>query len=692
MCWHFNQWGGPAHNAQTELFGGDEKALQLIPDTLALVDGIRPAGAVSSNARFIFSVNLEGRALHSVALKSTPELHYGPLISAVTLETAHPAARLPSLPALAVAPANAKVTTLQDVARKTYEAGVEKVKHLLYTFVDELPALTKPKIPAGYFGPQYDFGPQRDAVYAATFLYENGPGCAAFIADRGVGCASPVSNGTLIGNYVECSGLWRSQTPHFESLNHWFELYAKTPAGQLPGTGGAWSRGVGELMREAMAFGYDKYIDTYTDWLDGRLFQEATPPHWNRCPGNPSFSRKVRQVGEIEEAGNRENDGHGICMWGRGMAWHWKGEPIEWNRQHFDATAASVAWLQWQLDTDTIFPGARKDVLYTESECAHAGYDIYSSYNCLHGLKLAIRMAAQLGRNNLVAKWDVLRDRLRQGILDNLVDQTDEGPIWHTTPDCDWQDHAHMLVPLHLATEGDTFTPLQDYAHGDEIEQRYLEIDRSSYRHLMRGKNYNCLRMYGYGQGMMTHAALLLDEMGDAGKFLEMLLHHTYLPHLAGWAAPEGIILHRSGQYYLAVNGYSGQDSHIADSTKAVRLMMGVDDNRAAHLRLVPRFPADWSHMAIRDFPVLAGEKRQMLSYTYTRETGRQEFEFALERDAGPVDVRLGPFPSDHAVKGASLNGEACAFRAEHSGDSDWVWLTTKGGRENRIEVTLGGI
>ena len=689
MCWHFNMWGGRAHNGETELFGGNREELQLIPDTLALVDGIRPSGATSSNARFIFSVNLEGRALRSVALKSTPELQYGPLISAVTVETAHPASRLPSLPILTAEPSNPKLVTLADIANKTYEPGVQKLMHLLYTFVDELPTLTKPEVPAGYFGPQYDFGPQRDAIYAATFLYKNGPGCAAYIADRGMGCGSPVSGGTLIGNYVECSGIWRAQTPFFKSLNQWFDTYANTPAGQLPGAGGAWSRGVGELMREAMAFGYDKYIDTYTDWLDACLMKEATPPHWNRCPGEPKFVREVRQVGDTEEAGNRENDGHGICMWGRGMAWHWKGEPIEWNRRHFAATVASVDWLQWQLDTDTIYPGTRKDVLFTCSECANHSYDIYSSYNCLHGLELAIRMAEQLERKDLVERWKVLYARLRQGILDNLVDQSEQGPIWHTEAGCDWQDHAHKLVPLHLTTEGDTYTPLQDLARGDDIDRKYLEIDQSTYRYLMREKNYNCLRMYGYGQGMMTQAALLLDQMDDAGKFLAMLLHHSYLPNLAGWATPEGIITHRDDKYYLPVNGYSGQDSHIADATKAVRLLLGVDDNRPEHLRLVPRFPADWTHMAIRQFPVLTGTQRQMLSYTYTRGAEHQQFEFTLEKEAGPVAVRLGPLPAERRVSAASVNGKSCAFRAEHSGDSDWVWLDTKGGRENKIEVML---
>ena len=412
----------------------------------------------------------------------------------------------------------------------------------------------------------------------------------------------------LVGNYTECTGIWCSTTPAFKSLSNWFTIYTQTDPGKLPGAGSAWSRAIGELMRESMAFGYDKFINTHADWLDSCLYDDTNPPHWTRCPGSPKQAQIIRKVGNVEERGNRENDGHGICMWGRAMVWHWLGRPRDWNRRHWKATEDSVEWIQWQLDTDTLFPGKRKDVLYTESECAHEDYDIYSSYNCLHGIKLAIRMAEQLGKTDTVDRWKALYVRLRQGILDNLVDQTDAGPVWHTCANCEWQDHAHKLVHLHLATEGDTFTPLQDYAKGDDVDRKYLDISRNTYRYLMREKNYDCLRMYGYGQGMMTQAALLLDEMDDATRFMQMLLRHAYLPHLGGWASPEGILTHRSGKYYMAVNGYAGQDAHIADSTKAMRLMLGVDDNNPAHLRIIPRFPASWSHLAIADFPAPDGQ------------------------------------------------------------------------------------
>jgi hypothetical protein len=689
MAWHSNMWGGVASNFQESLFGSDASKLKMIPDTLALVDGIRPRGAASSNARFIFSLDLGGKRLKSIAVRNAVELNYGPLISAVTIETDRPSAKLPTLPCVSREPMNAKITTLGDVANKTYEPGLGRLMHLMYTFVDELPRLEKPVVPKGYFGPRYDFGPEPDAVYAATLLYHNGPATAAFITDRGMGCASPVFRGSLIGCYNECTGLWISASPYFGSLSDWLATYNKTSPGKLPGRGSAWSRAIGEVVRESMAFGYDKFMGTYTDWLDSCLYDRISPPHWGRAPGEPEFAASVRKVGNTEERGNRENDGHGICMWGRAMVWHWLGRSREWNERHWKATADSVEWIQWQLDTSPTFPGNKKDVLFTESECAHGDYDVYSSYNCLHGLKLAIRMAEQLGRTDKVKQWKTLYARLRQGILDNLVDQTDAGPIWHTYPHCDWQDHAHKLAHIQLASEGDSYTPLQDYAKGDEVDRKYLEISRNTYRYLMRTKDYNCLRMYGYGQGMMTQAALLLDEMKDSEQFVAMLVRHAYLPHLGGWGSPEGIITHRSGKYYVAVNGYQGQDAHIADSTKALRLMLGVDDNDPGHLRLVPRFPTAWSNLAIADFPVVTGKERQRLAYGYRRLADRQEFTMRLQRAAGPVSIRLGPLPVGKKVESAKLNGQPATFREESSGDSRWAWVEVAGGAEATVELRL---
>ena len=70
------------------------------------------------------------------------------------------------------------------------------------------------------------------------------------------------------------------------------------------------------------------------------------------------------------------------------VIWHGmrRGEPQEWNAAHWGKRpkqpwiGLSGSWI-----SDKSYPGIRKDVLYTESECAHGTYDFCSSYSCLHG-------------------------------------------------------------------------------------------------------------------------------------------------------------------------------------------------------------------------------------------------------------------------------------------------------------------
>ncbi len=675
-------------NYDSTLFSGDPAPRELIKNTLCLVDGTRLIGSRSSNSRFIFSLDLENKPVKSIEVKGVPDMYSNPLISAITVETSEPSSNLSSLPDINKNTPAIKPVTIQYVVNEEYKPGIEKLQRAIYSFEDELPKLTEAEIPENYFGPQYNFKGTQEAIYAATYLYRNGPECGAKIADSGTGCPSSIAKRQTV-HYTFGTGIWRDRPSLFDNLQNWIKLYQTKSPGNLPGLGQTWSRGIGELMREAMAFGYGKYINTYTDWLDSCLYSDGNPPHWIRIAGagNDSilYRTQIRKVGSVIEKGNRENDGHGICMWGRYMAYHWLGHPLDWNKKRWDATKAAVDWIQWQLDTDTIFPGKRIDVLYTESECGM--YEFYGSYNCLHGIELSIIMAKELGKTAEVEAWTKLYNRLQKGILDNLVDSSKFGPVWHTEPEHNWNDDGQKMVHIDLATEGITYTPLQDYAMADELTRKYLEIDINSYRYLMRDKNYNGLRMFGYGQGMMTQAALLLDEMDDAEKFVNMMVDHIYTPHLEGWTAPEGIMLHKSGKYWMPVCGYLGQDSHLADSQKALRLMLGIDDNNSDHLRLVPRFPLSWDQMGISDFPVLTGNKRQNIKYSYVRDEKGQVFKYGLENPVKNMSLRLGPIPVGKEIFNATLNGKKVAFEKLTSGDSRWVWINNLSGKQGEVKI-----
>jgi hypothetical protein len=283
-------------------------------------------------------------------------------------------------------------------------------------------------------------------------------------------------------------------------------------------------------------------------------------------------------------------------------------------------------------------------------------------------------MARATGRTRQADEWEQLEQRLRAGILKELVEDSADGPIWHTDPTCDWQDNAHKLVPIHLATDGDTFTPREDWQQNSPQDRAILETTLNSYRSILKSGNFDFLRAYGYGQGFMLQAALLLDEMQDATKLANLMVTRAYLPHMARWCAPEGILQHPSGKFWMPMNGYAGQDSHLADSVKALRLMLGVDDNRIGELHLVPRYPNEWTRMRISGFPVLTGSQRQHLTYSYERSATEHTFDYSFSDREASIHLRLGPLDPSWTSINVEHSGKPAACRLISSGDGMWAW------------------
>lgn len=683
MVWHYQKdpytSGGEAENFDAVLFSGEEAPREILSRAVRLTDGTKYMAAWFSNVRYVCSVELDPRTAYDwIRLVPDPALYEYPVIAGVTFRCKERGSLVP-LPQSGMRP-RGRVISLAERKERGWEGDLEALKHLLYTYADEKPKLREAEKPEGYFGPQYRFCGTQEAVYAATFLYYNGPECASHIGDRGTDCSSSTCKWAL-NHYTHGYGAWIDRPVLFDGLPDFLKKYRECSPGGLGGTGTAWSRGIGELLREAACFGYGKFIDSYLDWLDGCLFSQADPPHWNRIVGQED--QPIHRHGALTERGNRENDGHGICMWARYLLFHKFGRSADWNRRRYAATRASAEWIVWQMDTAPVFPGTANDVLYTDSECAYGSYDFYSTYNCLWGLRGAIAMAEQLGEKEDAARWRAYSNRLRRGILRNLTDDSPFGKIWHTEHNTEWQDHAHKLAHIQLAPDGDTYTPLQDYAD-DPQEKEFLAIDQNSYRYLREGATFNSLRMYGYGQGFFLQAALLLDRMADAEGYLNMLVDHCYLPKFGKWVCPEGIILHPSGEYYIAVNNYMGQDSHLADSTKALRLMLGVDDNRIGALRLIPRFPQSFREAEVSEFPVAGGGR---ISYRISR----TEKEYRIEgKTSGAEHVRYVRFgPLSESPLRVCADGAEVPFEAIRSGDSVWAGIRLKGKEKFRLCARL---
>jgi hypothetical protein len=165
------------------------------------------------------------------------------------------------------------------------------------------------------------------------------------------------------------------------------------------------------------------------------------------------------------------------------------------------------------------------------------------------------------------------------------------------------------------------------------------------------------------------------------------MVTRAYLPHMARWCAPEGILQHPSGKFWMPMNGYAGQDSHLADSVKALRLMLGVDDNRMDEFHLVPRYPKEWTRMQIFGFPVLTGTTRQRLTYSYERSTGHQSFEYSFSDSEAAIHLRLGPIDPSWTSIEVEHSRKPATYRLIASGDSKWIWTQVDSAKAGKIDI-----
>jgi hypothetical protein len=115
--------------------------------------------------------------------------------------------------------------------------------------------------------------------------------------------------------------------------------------------------------------------------------------------------------------------------------------------------------------------------------------------------------------------------------------------------------------------------------------------------------------------------------------------------------------------------------------------MLGIDDNNPDSLRIIPRYPVSWNEMSISDFPVLTGNKRQKINYSYLRNSKGQLFKYQFERFVKNLSLRLGPLPENKSVLKATVNGKSVDFETLKSGDSRWVWLKNLSGFRANAEI-----
>jgi hypothetical protein len=199
----------------------------------------------------------------------------------------------------------------------------------------------------------------------------------------------------------------------------------------------------------------------------------------------------------------------------------------------------------------------------------------------------------------------------------------------------------------------------------------------------------------GYGQGWLTHSALLLDEMDAAGQLLWNLAKYSYDKNMDYaddkrgidwrkwlWLIPEGTNILPDGRWYRI--GDLSNGANQGPAMHALEACAGVDDADPANLRILPRIPKPLTGIEVTSFFAVTrdagGTTIARLSYHFIR--GR-EFTLHSDHRLPSLAVRLGPFAGEGAARRTAAKGRfpvAATTRVEQSGhiegkEAYWLWV-----------------
>jgi len=443
-----------------------------------------------------------------------------------------------------------------------------------------------------------------------------------------------------------------------------------------------WSRDGARAGMERRRFGLGALTPREIDSFDRCLYL-VQPPHWTRDITNP-FNGHSNFAGASLTGkpmlGHAENDGHGQVMLLRYQDWLAAGRSAEWVARYWEATVDAAEWVIWVMD-EKLSDQQPADTLWSHTEPAGwGGVDAYSNVLCLYGLLASADIAAHAGKPAEATRWRMEAERLRRGMERHLTIEGPEGKRWLMHPGSSWQDGDETLGAIIAAA---------DY-HGYLLDETPCASDwwalarRTYAAQIASEPRYYHARAFGYGQGFITQAALLLDEMDDAGALIERLCDYAYSPKLQPWIVPEGVVVHPSGAYWYR-SGDHGNTAQQVEILKVIRLIAGIDDLTPGRLTLVPRLPAGLTEVNVEAYPVLdATDKNAQVSYRLERR--KDGMVFVCHRSGtNPLRVRLGPFPA-----AARLRATPPPTRTVRSGTGQWAWFEFPGeARECRVKCDL---
>ena len=533
-------------------------------------------------------------------------------------------------------------------------ARLDKLSEVFYTTDAVFKQPILPQVPHGYTGPQVTF---KGTTYAAALqnaFYAN-------VQDMLDKIDADGTYHTSTRDALSWAGDPRSAGGEFGSFRTDVGVYYNQ----------SWSRDLGRSLQELTELGFlskatptaDFALRSARTWEENPALKyngESLPAHWSRIINRPDFSLPL------------ENDGHGLISLFIYKLWQRVPDRDAWLRSHWTDVKAAGDWIPWQFEHANI-TGAANGVLYTTGESAGGkGYSVYPDAICMTSLEALARMADSIGQTQSAEIWRDRAEKMRKAIPARyLITDPKYGRVW-SLDDSGWPNQSTVLGPLIFLADYKGIAPEDD-------DPGWRPANEAAYQRLI--DTYRPFGFYGwamgYGQGFVTQAALLLDRMKDVTPMLNWTAREVYDPQINSFVVPEGAQVDPAGRFVFRT-GDQGNGVQEAEIVKALRIVIGVDDNEPDRLRVFPRMPYGWSEIAIEKYPILFSRDGKMetalLHYKLERAAGRMNFDISSDKGLGPIAIRLGPFDKQPTISAVRINGRVPENASvQQSGDSWWV-------------------
>lgn len=562
------------------------------------------------------------------------------------------------------------------VGEKEAQRRLSALRHVLYTTEDDFREPVHADIPEGYRGPRVSFKGNAYADVLTGVFHHN-------LHD--------------IDRKVTQDGMYHTSTKDAPSWGG-YEGFGTYKDGVQSYYSTCWTRDMGRSMGELAALGYWDKCKLTADYvlLLAKAWQVGKLPEMNligevkldldgrRLP--PHVCRILNSPNTTPGQGCFENDGHGMTGLFLYNLWRRIPDREQWLRACWQDVQYLGDWVVWQLAHPDV--SGATETLRTDSECAGGiGHSVYADMAQMEMLQGLAQMADSIGRKEKGEEWRRTAERLRRGIAKEYAESDPKyGTVW-TRRNAGWPNQSTVLGPLIFLADRRGFAPEDD-------DPQWRPISEATYRRLT--DSYPNFGYYGvamgYGQGFVTQGALLLDRMKDASIMLEWAAKCIYCKQRKPFIVPEGCELHPSGDYWHRT-GDLGNGVQEGEIVKALRLVIGLDDNRPERLRVMPRMPYGWSEIRVEGMPAMvptvAGWEVARLAYVLSRNAGGMRLELRSDRPLPEMTIRLGPFAASPRMADGYLNGQAVRATWAKSGDSWWSTLAVPRGSEGLVAQVL---